>query len=585
MNLITIDNKNLWLKSKKNLLLGNWCIDNIHKYKKNNKKNYLVSEYHWKNKSKFRKDLKYLCKIYNLLLNNLHLNLNNLHNLEYPRRYWEILLYRWLWSYVIMIYDRWEAIRIVKKKNKKLTSRIFFYDKKKFIANDSKEFSSSIMHSDDWNHWIYGEIFKFIGGIDYYFINKKKIQPKFIYKTGEYKSINYLVNSFSVLSSDRKIYSQNTYFSKRFQILYDLLNRQYKFRKEIFSKKVNIPIDTKARHNFIKLSKTKDKFARFAHSLIKYQLPRTYIEDYKHVQKLIEKSNIIQDPKIIITGIDQQYNDIFKIFCAQKVLNGTKLFLLQHGGSYGVADFSPDEALEIKISDKYLTWGWKHKNKKAIPFFLQKTAYKKIRKKKNATGLILPLYECYLTPSHPLYKGGPSNKMDINKYIDNIVLFTDRINKNILRTSSFKYLRSIKSAYVLKSLKFKFPNLNFIYPNKETAAISRNFKLIVETVNSTGFLEQLNLNIPTILIYNEQYCSLRKSVVKEFEKLRKVKIIHNSPQEAAKFVNENYDDLEKWWNSKSLQKAKNKFCFKFARQSNSPLKDLKKILSYSNVSK
>ena len=62
--------------------------------------------------------------------------------------------------------------------------------------------------------------------------------------------------------------------------------------------------------------------------------------------------------------------------------------------------------------------------------------------------------------------------------------------------------------------------------------------------------------------------------------LKKVKIIHNSPQEAARFINENYDHLEEWWNSKLLQKVKNKFCDKFAKKTKSPLRDLGKVLEY-----
>ena len=38
MNLITVDRNKLWLKNKKNLLLGNWCIDNVSRYKKDKKK-------------------------------------------------------------------------------------------------------------------------------------------------------------------------------------------------------------------------------------------------------------------------------------------------------------------------------------------------------------------------------------------------------------------------------------------------------------------------------------------------------------------------------------------------------------------
>ena len=52
--------------------------------------------------------------------------------------------------------------------------------------------------------------------------------------------------------------------------------------------------------------------------------------------------------------------------------------------------------------------------------------------------------------------------MEVNKYIDNIILFLSKIDKNVLNTSNFKYVDRINSKYVLKSLKFKFPNIKFI---------------------------------------------------------------------------------------------------------------------------
>ena len=38
MNLVTANNKTLWSKNKKNLLLGNWCVNNLHRYQKKIKK-------------------------------------------------------------------------------------------------------------------------------------------------------------------------------------------------------------------------------------------------------------------------------------------------------------------------------------------------------------------------------------------------------------------------------------------------------------------------------------------------------------------------------------------------------------------
>ena len=111
MNLVTIDNNRLWSKKNKNLLLGDWCIDNKHRYLKSKKNKYLISEYHWNNKLKYQNDIKYLYKIYDILLNNLYLYLNKVHGLNHPIRYWEILLSKWLWTFTVMTYDRWEIVR------------------------------------------------------------------------------------------------------------------------------------------------------------------------------------------------------------------------------------------------------------------------------------------------------------------------------------------------------------------------------------------------------------------------------------------------------------------------------------------
>lgn len=577
MNLVTADNKKLWSKNKKNLLVGIWCVDNEHKYKKEKNKKYLISKYHWNDQIKFRKDLKYLEKVYNLLLNNLYLNLNKFHKSKYPRRYWEIILYKWLWVYLFRVFDCWEIIRSIKIKNKKISSKNFLYEEKNFIPKDSDEFSTSMLYSEDWNHWIYTKILESVGGINCNYINKNKIKPKFWYKKNEYESANYLLNSFSFLPTSKKIYSQNTYFSKEFEVMYRFFNRQFGYKKEIQVKNLNTPLNIRGREDLSKLKKG-DKFTKFAMSIIKYQLPKIYLENFKKINELIEKSGVPKKPKIILTSLDHIWNDVFKIYSAKNVINDTKLYILQHGGCYGITDFNLDEKNELRIADKFLTWGWKDSNKKALPLFLQQNLYKKIKKKSNASGLVLPIMEFTILPGQDFLQGSPRNKIETNKYIDNIVSFLSLINKDILKESSFKYIIGYKYNYVKKSLKYKFPKLKFENPNKNTAEISENFKLVVDTVNSSGFLQSLNLNIPIILIYDKKYSSLRKSAIKDYQMLEKAKIIHNSPQEAANFINSNYDHLEKWWNSKFLQKVRSKFCNKYAKQSETPLKNLKKIL-------
>ena len=76
-------------------------------------------KYHWSNNSKLKRDLKKIDKIYEDLLLFLYKRLNLLHNVDLPKRYWEILLWRWLSRYIIYYFDRWEIISEIIKTDKK----------------------------------------------------------------------------------------------------------------------------------------------------------------------------------------------------------------------------------------------------------------------------------------------------------------------------------------------------------------------------------------------------------------------------------------------------------------------------------
>ena len=88
-------------------------------------------------------------------------------------------------------------------------------------------------------------------------------------------------------------------------------------------------------------------------------------------------------------------------------------------------------------------------------------------------------------------------------------------------------------------------------------------------------MESLNLNLPTILIFDKNYCQLRKKTLKYFRLLEKVHILFYDPKKAAKFVNKNYKNLDKWWNSRKVQNTVKMFVNQFAKPSNDPYGFLK----------
>ena len=157
-------------------------------------------------------------------------------------------------------------------------------------------------------------------------------------------------------------------------------------------------------------------------------------------------------------------------------------------------------------------------------------------------------------------------------------MFFSYLNPDIRKKSAFKYYKYKEHYpnYILKRLMSKFERKNFFHSHKNTLNFLDKFKINIETVNSTGYLETLNLNLPTILIFDKQYCRVRKTAKKYFLLLEKANILFKNPKNAAKFINKNYKSIDNWWNSKKVQNAIKIFTNKFAKKTNDPYTFLKK---------
>ena len=122
------------------------------------------------------------------------------------------------------------------------------------------------------------------------------------------------------------------------------------------------------------------------------------MENYKLAYEELKKHNLPSHPKLIISSVDDAFNEPFKFFVAKNTINKCKLFHLQHGGSYGTSDDYPLEKIQIKLNDKFFSWGWSNKSKKTEKLFCQKTIGIKIKQTKKTSGLIMPIFDWHLYP-------------------------------------------------------------------------------------------------------------------------------------------------------------------------------------------
>jgi putative transferase (TIGR04331 family) len=577
---LTSSNRKKAITKDKNTFQISDIIFNLN-FKKKNKSNY-----HWDNNIKLKKDLREIYKIYNKLLNLLTIRLNIIHHVNFSKKYWEILIWRWLIRYIIYYFDRWEIItsllRLFKKKD--ISVNFVKFNKLKFVPFDTHDYSTRCVMSDDWNHWVYNDILEKRSKFKFKCVNKKKINPLPNLKIKKKNSFKNNLKFFTNPFLNKKIITQNLGFSKENHLgLKIYLKKMHYVNDNIFSRfKSNFDHDKRSKLSEFSAS-FKTNFLRYMISNLKYNFPKIFLENYKFADKELKKYKLPTHPKLIISSVDDAFNEPFKFFAARKVLDGCKLFHLQHGGSYGTSDDYPVEKIQIKLNDKFLSWGWSDKSKKIEKLFCQKTIGMRIKQTKKTAGLIMPIFDWHLYPGD-IGSGRPRTLNDINLFINNLNVFFSTLRDDIKTKSAFKFLKyenNLYPKYVFHSLKSKFRKANFFHSKKSSIYYLEKYKIYVDTLNSTGYLETLNLNLPTILIFDERICRIRQNAKKYFLSLEKAKILFKDAKAAAKFINENYEKVDEWWSSKKVQLAVKNFTNKFARSTNNPYIFLEKLKKYT----
>ena len=576
-NLIISDHKLLQSNKNKNIFIGEWCV-NTDKLNVDKNKKYKIIKYHWNDKKKINKDLKYLLKLHNFIIKKLYGKLNKFHNTNYPLRYWETILSYWLWIYLVFHYDRWKQIFSIKNL-KNIQVKILNFKNSAFIPLDTKHFCSNVS-KNDWNHWSFSQIIKFSKKIKFKYINKSELTPN-LFLEKKFSNKKLFLSKILNLISTKTYFSINVFFGNILNIIFSILFKEMRLDSIFSNNYKNLLIDIETRKKFLKIKINKlSKFEDFIFHNITYNLPKSFFENFKNIENNLNNLNLPKSPKAISTASEHILNDKFKIYAASKIMKGSKYYIFQHGGSYGTSDFFPNEFFDIKLADKFFSWGWK-KEKKITPFYCTRNLYIQNIKKKNLNkqGLIIPFTEMPLALGN-LQSGRPRNIMEIDSYVETLKTFYTKLETNIKKASVFKGVQNNinELTYIEDSLKYIIKNSKFIKSDKNTYKFLYKYKLYVETLNSTGYLESLSLNLPTLLIFNKKFCDIRKNAKKDFNDLKKVNILFNNPINAANFINKNYNNLEEWWSNPELQRIRKFFCYKYVRKTKDPFKNFKKIL-------
>ena len=572
-NLVTSTQTYLWSKNNINFLVGDWCLTNEIK-----KKNYQFKfqKYHGENRKKLVRKINFLFKIYLYLLKKITKSLNKYHKVSFSEKYWETLLSRWLWHFLMYTFDRWEILRSLKNKENIFFTKKVIYDDKSFINNNTLSFIRSA-HDPIWNSWIFSKMINFFPKIK---VLKNRKKTKTIRKKNERKK-KFDGKKF-IFENNDKIFIKDLYFDKFLKIKIKIGLKNFNFLN-YSTPNYYIPgfkIENK-RLNFKFLNrKENNNYLNFLNQIIKYQIPKVFLEGFKPTNSLLDKLNWPKNPKVVLTSISHLNDDFFKFYIANRRQKGSKLFVFQHGCGYIYDDLNLGHIFESRISDKFFTWGCRSKQKNIHPLFVTTTAGKVIKKSKKRKGFIIPLYDFARFPNRltSFLRTGS----DVKNYISNFENFLSNLRKEKIKQLKIKFRLDEKNSIVSEELKkniLKRYKQIKVYDNKKHYIYeeSIDYNLIIETCNSTNFLECISLNIPIVLLWNKNII-ISKKYKKFYKELEKTRIIHKSPKSLAEFINKN-ENFEKWWYSDKLQKSLNTFREKICKNEKYPINHLKQIIN------
>jgi len=104
-------------------------------------------------------------------------------------------------------------------------------------------------------------------------------------------------------------------------------------------------------------------------------------------------------------------------------------------------------------------------------------------------------------------------------------------------------------------------------------------KLILHNYDSTGLLQTLANNKPSLAFFSNGFDHIREEAIPYYELLINSGIIHFDYLSLANKINSVWDDVDSWWSDKSVQENIRQFCHNYARVVDSNKNEIKRILT------
>lgn len=555
----------IWDLDSRILLLGPWCLTDERNKRLLEGIDYTFVSSPWRPAFKLKEAGDYCHQVYERLLLQLSEELNSIHQVSYPVRYWRVLLGPWLLQFIAIFYDRFKRIEKALELFPDFYTYVLPREQCKLATCDMSDFLEGRVIKEDYYNL---KLFSLVAyelclqnTIEKDYISESKVfADRYGWRKKLFNRLIKLLNLFfkgPIVLSDMYHLSFADAFLLKWRVGFRTLQFKHSEPFKMNSLKGDYSLCLREK---LKLKGTSGKFESLLYKTLADAIPTCYMENYKFYRNSIQGARSMGSVRIVGSAVGWYYNERFKFFSAEAKARGADLIDFQHGGGYGMILGLPQETLSLE-KDIFYTWGWRiDSSSKTKP--LPSPHLSRLRE------IYAPRIDSILFVgiSMPRYHYSNQTELlpeDMPKYFEDKKIFFQSLPDQLKDKILYRLYTSDYGWGESGALKQICPGIKFVSRGK-LAKWMKKVKLVVIDHPHTSFIEALTINVPSISYWDHEVYLIRPEAEEYFRQLREAGVIFKDPKSAAEKLKEIFNHPMKWWLSNDVQKARLEFCNRYA---------------------
>ena len=538
--------------------------------------------YHWDDRRRYNADCSRLEKTYERLLRYTSAALNEHHGTDHSVRYWRVLVGPWLYMFTNVLFDRWTMVH---------ETDAFDIEETLLLETPLSDLipsalSGLLFQDVEWNHYVFGRAIEHqcriscqrVPAKEHRSVNSGALRRPSLRRAARVAVRDAVCASLAMFTRNDEAMVIRSFLPRSTELRLQLTLGQLP-KLWTVPHMESVPPDLSLRRRFTITSDERDPFVQFATLLISDLIPTAYLEGYQQLRRASERLPWPSRPRVIFTSNLFLNCEVFQEWAAAKSEAGHPLVIGQHGGLAGVGQYVQGEDHQVGIADRYLTWGWKDSRRQLYPAAILTNIGKPLDTWNPSGNLLLVTVPIQLFSFRSMSCPVGSNQSA--RFVKEQIQYAEALEEPPLSKLTVRIQedrdRIMGTAYIDR-WKRAVPGVEIDPSTTPIERRLRRCRLFVYTYNSTGFLETLARNIPTVMFWDPWYFELRTDAQPYFDALAEAGVFHETPESAAHHTNQVWDDVSEWWYRPVVQKARRVFCEQYARMPTNPHRVLKEAL-------